>query len=126
MIEDSSIGPTQHLLLLGCIAVAGVILVCAPRAILGLHYECLLSRITGVRCPFCGMTRDFILMLQGSLPRNNPGSLFVAVAGFVVYPAWFMVATLCRPSSVVISRRIARELLITGMVVLFVCNNLVR
>jgi hypothetical protein len=123
MSDDSYIGPRQHLLLLGCIGLAGVVLACAPHAVLGLHYQCLLSRATSIRCPFCGMTRDFILMSKGSLPRNNPGSLFVAVAGYVVYPIWFVVAALCRPAWLLVSRNSVQKALAAIIAVLFVCNN---
>jgi hypothetical protein len=123
MTEDSYIGPRQHLLLLGCICLAGIILASAPDAVLGLHYQCLLSRVARIRCPFCGMTRDFILMSKGSLPRNNPGSLFMAVAGYVVYPFWLVVASRWRPSWLLVSRDNAQKALAAIMVVLFACNN---
>jgi Protein of unknown function (DUF2752) len=126
MTDESYIGPKQHLLLLGCICLAGIILTCAPNAVLGLDYQCLLSRATGVRCPFCGMTRDFILMSKGSLPRNNPGSLVVAVAGYVGYPVWVVGAALCRPALLLVSRRRVVEALTAVIMALFVCNNLIR
>jgi Protein of unknown function (DUF2752) len=125
MTEDSYISPKQHLLLLGCIGLTGIILACAPQALLGLHYQCLLSRVTGIRCPFCGMTRDFILMSKGSLPRYNPGSLFVAVAGYVGYPAWFG-AAFCKPSWLRVNRKRVVQVLTAAIMVLFVCNNLIR
>jgi hypothetical protein len=126
MTEDSNIGPKQHWLLLGCVALAAIIIAWAPHAILGLHYQCLLSRATGIRCPFCGMTRDFILMSRGSLPRYNPGSLFVALAGYVVYPVWFAAAALCKPSSLLVSRKRVVQVLTAAIMILFVCNNLIR
>jgi Protein of unknown function (DUF2752) len=126
MTEDSYIGPRQHLLLLGCILLAGIVLACAPHAILGLHYQCLLSRLTGIRCPFCGMTRDFILMSEGSLPTYNPGSLFAAVAAYIGYPVWLAVAALCKPSLLLVSRKRVVQFLTAAIMVLFVCNNLIR
>jgi hypothetical protein len=126
MTENSYLGPRQHLLLLGGILLTGIILACAPNAILGLHYQCLLTRATGIRCPFCGMTRDFILMSKGSLPRYNPGSLFVAVAGYVGYPAWFGAAALRKPSWLLVSRKRVVQVLTAAIMVLFVCNNLIR
>ena len=126
MIEEGYVGPKQHLLLLGCLSLAGVILACAPRAILGLHYQCLLSSVTGIRCPFCGMTRDFILMAHGFLPRNNPGSLFVAVTAYAAYPLWFVGSALRRPPSLLLRRSNVRRVLVATMTALFVCNNVVR
>ena len=126
MSEDAYVGPRQHLLLMGCLFLGGIIIAFAPDAVLGLHYQCLLSRVTGVRCPFCGMTRDFILMSKGLLPRNNPGSLFVALAAYLGYPLWILAATICGRSSLLISREKALRVLTVVMVVLLVCNNLVR
>lgn len=124
--NDHHWGAKEHLLILSCIYLVGAVLAFTPHAVLELHYRCLLNTATGIRCPFCGMTRDFILMFHGSLPRNNPGSLLVAIAGYLVYPVWFIVATLCRPSWLVISRTIVQELLIGVLVALFMCNNLIR
>jgi Protein of unknown function (DUF2752) len=126
MIDDGYIGLRQHALLLGGIYAAGIILLCAPNAVLGLHYQCMLNTLTGIRCPFCGMTRDLILMSQGFLPRNNPGSLSVAVGAYVAYPIWFLVAALCRPSWLLISRNRLRNIVAAIVVVLFVGDNFVR
>jgi len=80
MNPDNSIGPKQHVWVLCGLLLGGLLLACFPNALLGLQYQCVLHRITGLRCPFCGMTRDFILMAHGSFPRQNPGSLWVAAA----------------------------------------------
>ena len=79
-MTDSYIGPKQHALAIGGLVLCGMVAACVPNAVLVVQYQCMLHWMTGVRCPFCGMTRDFILMAHGSLPRNNPGSLFVALA----------------------------------------------
>lgn len=126
MTDDGYIGPGQHLLLLGCILMSAITLACAPDAVLGLHYQCLLSRATGIRCPFCGMTRDFILMSKGLPPSNNPASLFAALATYVGYPIWIAVAALRRRSSLLVSRDRVLKILIAVVMVLFVWNNLVR
>jgi len=57
-----------------------------PDLLLRLPLNCVLVRLTGLHCPFCGMTRDFVGMVHGILPRNNPCSLPFAIAS-VVYPA---------------------------------------
>jgi len=50
------------------------------------------------------MTRDFILMSRGLLPRNNPGSLFFALAAYIGYPLWILAAAIRGRSSLLISR----------------------
>ncbi len=126
MYDDAYIDPTEHLLLLGSIFLAGTVLACRPQAVLGLHYQCVLSMFTGIRCPFCGMTRDFILISQGFLPKNNPGSLTLAVAAYVGYPLWLAVAASCRPVRLLISRKSVRDVLAGILLVLFIGNNFVR
>jgi Protein of unknown function (DUF2752) len=126
MHDERYIGPEQHCLLLACILVSMIVFAWAPDAVLGLHYQCLLSSATGIRCPFCGMTRDFILMSKGFPPSNNPASLFAALATYVGYPIWIVVTALRRRSSPLVSRSKVLKTLIAVMMVLFVWNNLVR
>jgi peptidoglycan/LPS O-acetylase OafA/YrhL len=125
MTADNYIGPRQHLLAMGGLAFGGLVLACLPNAVLGLQYQCVLHWMTGLRCPFCGMTRDFILMAHGSLPRNNPGSLVAALALYVVYPVWLTVTALRGGSRLFVRRDGVVAGLVMAMVLLFVCNNLV-
>jgi hypothetical protein len=124
-MTESYIGLKQHLLVMGGLVLGGLVLACAPQAVLGLQYQCVLHGMTGLRCPFCGMTRDFILMAHGALPRNNPGSLVMALALYVAYPMWLMVAALGGRSRLLVRRDGVIGGLVVVMAVLFVCNNLV-
>ncbi|HUI84927.1 MAG TPA: DUF2752 domain-containing protein [Candidatus Binatia bacterium] len=125
MTADSNIGARQHVLALGGLVAAALLLACAPDWALAAQYQCVLHRLTGLRCPFCGMTRDFILMWHGALPRHNPGSLFVAVGLYVAYPVALLVAALRGRGWLPVSRRKLVNGLLTAMAALFVCNNLV-
>lgn len=124
-MTDSYIGPKQHLLVMGGLVFGGLVLACLPNAVLGLQYQCMLHRMTGLRCPFCGMTRDFILMAHGSLPRNNPSSLVVALALYVAYPLWLVKAALGGQFRLLIRRERLMHALLIAMLLLFVANNLV-
>jgi len=124
-MTDSYIGPRQHRLAIGGLALAGIVLACVPKALLGLQYQCMLHWMTGLRCPFCGMTRDFILMAHGAMPRNNPGSLAVALALYVAYPIWLVLAELRGRSHLFVRREGLISGLVIVMVLLFLCNNLV-
>jgi len=124
-MTDGYLGPRQHALALSLLVFGGILLACAPNAVLGLQYQCLLHWMTGLRCPFCGMTRDFILMAHGSLPRNNPGSPVVAIGLYVVYPLWLIWAGLREGSRMLLHRDSVVKFLVIAMVLLFICNNLV-
>ncbi len=124
MNADDYIGPKQHMLVLSCLFIGGLALALAPNALLGIQYQCLLLTTTGVRCPFCGMTRDFILMAHGSFPRHNPGSLLAAAALYLAYPAWLVGAALHGRSALLVRREAVIRGLMVVMILLFVCNNL--
>jgi hypothetical protein len=47
--------------------------------------------LLGLRCPFCGMTRDFAAMLHGERPALNPCSWVAAVVVYGVYPVAVLV-----------------------------------
>src|SRR6185503_6456500 len=59
-----------------------------PRLIEALPLGCVLYASTGIRCPFCGMTRDFLTILHGSWPHQNVFSVPAAFVIWFVYPAW--------------------------------------
>ena len=124
-MTDSYLEPRQHGLALSLLVLGGVLLACAPNAILGLQYQCVLHSLTGLRCPFCGMTRDFVLMAHGSLPRNNPGSLVTALGLYVAYPLWLLMVGWRRRCWVLINRERLIKALVIAMGVLFVGNNIV-
>jgi len=124
-MTDGYLGPRQHALAVGFVVFGSLLLAFAPHAVLGMHYECVLHSMTGLRCPFCGMTRDFMLMTHGSLPRNNPGSLMVAFGLYVVYPLWLLIAVPRRRCWLLLPRESVIKALMVAMAVLFVCNNLV-
>jgi hypothetical protein len=76
-----------HLLILCAIAAGTLVLLFAPQSVLQAGYRCELQTLVGLRCPFCGMTRDFAAILHGSRPTQNPGSWFAACIVWLIYPA---------------------------------------
>jgi hypothetical protein len=78
---------TPHLWVLGAMLLSTLVLAAWPQAVLGAGYRCGMQMLLGLRCPFCGMTRDFAAMLHGNKPAENPCSWIVAVVLYVVYPA---------------------------------------
>ena len=122
--SKTHLGPREHCLVLGALILSALVLLAAPHAVLGAHYQCLLHRVTGLRCPFCGMTRDFILMFHGAAPQNNPGSLVLAIALYIAYPVWLAWAAARRPARLLINRDKLVRALMFAMLALFISNNL--
>jgi hypothetical protein len=80
-----------HLWVLAAMAVVTVVLAVWPQWVVQAGYRCELQMLVGLRCPFCGMTRDFAAMLHGQRPVLNPCSWVVAMVVYVVYPAGVLV-----------------------------------
>jgi hypothetical protein len=90
LLDNRELRP--HLLALAAVAAATLVLALWPRAVLGAGYTCELRALFGIRCPFCGMTRDFAAMLHGQAPSLNPCSRAAALAVWLLYPAAVLVA----------------------------------
>jgi Protein of unknown function (DUF2752) len=80
-----------HLWVLGAMLVLTAVLAVWPQWILHTGYRCMLQAVLGLRCPFCGMTRDFAVMLHGERPALNPCSWVAAVVVYGVYPVAVLV-----------------------------------
>ncbi len=80
-----------HLWMMGVIVACTAMLALGPQWIVHAGYRCELQALTGLRCPFCGMTRDFAAMLHGERPALNPCSWIAAVVVYGVYPAAVLV-----------------------------------
>lgn len=82
---ESDVAP--HLAVLAGIVLFTAVLLVWPAIAIGAGYRCELHVLFGIRCPFCGMTRDFAAMLHGQRPAENPCSPVAAVVVYGVYPA---------------------------------------
>ena len=80
-----------HLWMLAAMAAATVVLAVWPEWVVHAGYRCQLQILLGLRCPFCGMTRDFAAMLHGERPALNPCSWVAAMVVYGVYPAAVLV-----------------------------------
>jgi hypothetical protein len=71
---------------------AGMLGLAAARPLLGdPGVGCPLRAMTGVPCPFCGMTRGVTDAVHGQLATAaslNPGSVFLVLAAIVLLVAW--------------------------------------
>jgi hypothetical protein len=75
-----------HLLVMGLIVMGTLVLMYAPQWVMQADYRSMLQTLLGIRCPFCGMTRDFAAILHGGRPALNPGSWMAAGVVYGVYP----------------------------------------
>lgn len=111
-----------HLLVLAGVAAATLLLVFSPRMVLHAGYACELRAIFGIRCPFCGMTRDFAAMLHGRAPALNPCSRAAAVVVWLLYPAAVLAAWRTHRLSW-FSSRAARGAVVLALLMMLVLNN---
>jgi hypothetical protein len=111
-----------HLFVLAGLAVGTLLLVCWPQAILHAGYRCELQSLLGIRCPFCGMTRDFAAILHRGRPTLNPCSWFAACAAYLLYPAAVIAAWKSNRLDVFYSRS-ARAAIALTLAVMLVANN---
>jgi hypothetical protein len=74
------------------VAGAALLGIAALRPLLGSPgIGCPLRAITGVPCPFCGMTRGVTAAVHGDVATAaflNPGSVFLVLAAIVLLVAW--------------------------------------
>ncbi|MGC2300899.1 MAG: DUF2752 domain-containing protein [Acidobacteriaceae bacterium] len=112
-----------HLWVLAGLVVATVVLAVWPGWVVHAGYRCELQRLVGLRCPFCGMTRDFAAMLHGGRPSLNPCSWMAAVVAYGVYPATLAVAWRTRRLDVFRSEAVRRGMVV-ALGAMLVVNNL--
>lgn len=111
-----------HCVVLATIATGTLFLVLWPEAILRAGYHCELQVLLGLRCPFCGMTRDFAAILHGGTPTQNPCSWFAACAIYLLYPAGVFVAWKWKRLDAFYGR-FARAALGVALAVMLILNN---
>ena len=115
----------SHLAVLASMLGATLALELWPRQLTTLGNRCVMSLVFGIRCPFCGMTRDFALMLHGHAPVNNPSSWLALVAVYAVYPAMLLWAVRTGRTNIFSNPVISRALL-AAVGMMWVANNLLR
>jgi Protein of unknown function (DUF2752) len=111
-----------HLAAMAAMVAGTLALALWPHAVLAAGYRCQLQTLLGIRCPFCGMTRDFAAILHGGRPTLNPSSWFAACAAYLLYPAAVFAAWKWNRLEVFHSRA-ARGTVILVLAVMLVVNN---
>jgi len=112
-----------HMLVLGAMIACTAILRFRPEWVMGLSLQCVLRSVFHLKCPFCGMTRDFVAILHGQRPELNPFSWFAAVLLYFAYPLVFAWAWLNQKFDV-FYRPVVYRVCAVGLILMFVVNNL--
>jgi len=104
------------LLLVGALL---IILLMVPNVFLYNPLKCLLRELFSINCPFCGMTRDFVLMAKFRLPQHNLFSIPMAIIIFVFYPMVLMLNIDIKLSCIQ-----RRNIVMTLLMIMFIFNNI--
>jgi hypothetical protein len=117
--------PRLHLAMLATIVLVTLIAALRPEWLLQLPIRSQMLSLFGLRCPFCGMTRDFVSIWHRQIPRLNPGSWAVAAFVYGFYPlllGWAWIAH--RPDP--FQHPMLRRAIFFALALLWVANNLHR
>lgn len=112
-----------HLMILAVIILASILLIITPSAFSSINYACVLKTVLGLNCPFCGMTRDFVLISQGANSIHNPFSLITFLLVFFIYPSFFVSFFLIK-KRLLISYAWLKTIFFVVITIMFVFNNL--
>jgi hypothetical protein len=112
-----------HLCVLLSMIVCTVIFRYRPEWVMGVSLQCIMRSVFHLKCPFCGMTRDFVAILHGNRPELNPFSWLAVIGIYFAYPLVFVWAWQRRKLDLFYRPAVYR-LVAVGLVVMFVINNL--
>ena len=112
-----------HLWIVAGLAAGTLLLAFRPEWVLHAGYRCGMQLLFGLRCPFCGMTRDFAAILHGHRPAENPCSWFALLVVYVVYPVALAAAWRTGRLDVLRSRAVHGGVAV-ALAVMLVLNNL--
>jgi len=123
--EQDRLAVRTHLGVLICIAALTIVLYYWPEWVLRLPLACVMRSWLGMRCPFCGMTRDFVTILHGRSPALNVFSWPAAVVIYGIYPP--MVLWLWRRGRLDwFYRPVVRRTVVVALVAMFAVNNFAK
>jgi hypothetical protein len=81
-----------HVGIIACLYAGAILLALRPQWVAGFSLHCAMLSIFHIKCPFCGMTRDFVAILHGKQPTLNPFTWPTVAVLFLGYPGTFFLA----------------------------------
>ena len=123
--EVSSGQVWTHLGAIAFLYLAAIILALRPQWAMGLSLQCVMLSVFHIKCPFCGMTRDFVAILHGQLPTLNPFTWATVTALYLGYPFVFLLAWRKRRLDI-FYRPLVYKVGCVGLVLMCLVNNFVR
>jgi hypothetical protein len=112
-----------HVSLIVGILLLLLVLLISPELLLQFDTTCLLHRLTKLNCPFCGMTRDFILIAKGHEPKFNLFSPIAFLFVFLAYP-FFVILSFFKKRTIKLNQPMTHKIFFLTMLIMFVANNL--
>ena len=114
-----------HCVMLVCILAATLIAALRPEWLQVLPVRSQLLQIFGIKCPFCGMTRDFVSIWHHQNAVLNPGSWAAAITVYTVYPILIVWASITRRLDI-FQHPVLRATVFSAVALLWIANNLHR
>jgi len=109
--------------IISLIFLTSLILFINPDFLLEVLPSCVLNTVFGIKCPFCGMTQDIVLIVKGYQPVHNPFSPAMVVIAFLVYPLVLILRYFFK-IEIKISYNLAKIVLLLTMLIMVVFNNI--
>ena len=114
-----------HLGAIAFLFMAAIILALRPEWATGLSPQCVMLSFFHIKCPFCGMTRDFIAILHGQPTTLNPFTWATVAALYIGYPCVFLLTWRKRRLDI-FYRPTVYKVGCVGLIVMCLVNNLLR
>ncbi len=123
--EEGRYEALTHIFVCLLVIVGSAMAALRPGWLRTISLGCALRTVTGIRCPFCGMTTDFMAMWKGSMPHENPFSILAAVVIYLLYPTLLMYTFRTNQLYVFSDRRL-QSCVLCLVLVMWAANNFLR
>jgi hypothetical protein len=113
---------TFQLGMLAGLLLGTLILIARPGYISSIGLQCPTRILFGLKCPFCGMTTDFVQILHGLPPSRNPCSFLAFTTVYLLYPA-VLIRVAVERNFGLLHHAATKRAIVLALFVMFVLNN---